>query len=154
MALDAQILLLQGERLAGGDPQLPLDQIKPRYRFGHRVLDLQPRVHLHEVEAQVTVACRLGDELDGSGTHIFDGLGRCYRRLSHLTPAFLAHSGGGCLLKNLLVAALHGAVALKQMNDIAVGIAEHLDLDMAGPVDVAFDEHRIVAEAVDRLAPA
>ena len=40
----------RGEALAARDAQLPFDQIDPGDRLGHRVLDLQPRVHLHEIE--------------------------------------------------------------------------------------------------------
>jgi hypothetical protein len=42
--------VLQRQRLAGGDAQLPLDQVEPGDHLGDRVLDLQARVHLHEVE--------------------------------------------------------------------------------------------------------
>jgi hypothetical protein len=45
----------QRQRLAGGHAQLPLDQVEPGDHLGDRVLHLQPRVHLHEVEAQVAV---------------------------------------------------------------------------------------------------
>ena len=53
VAVDPQLVLLQRQRLAGGHAQLPLDQVEPGDRLGDRVLDLQPRVHLHEEEAQV-----------------------------------------------------------------------------------------------------
>ena len=38
------------ERLAGGDPQLVGHQVAAGDRLGHRMLDLQPGVHLQEVE--------------------------------------------------------------------------------------------------------
>ncbi len=41
----------QRQRLAGGDAQLPLDEVEAGDHLGDRMLDLQPRVHLHEVEA-------------------------------------------------------------------------------------------------------
>ena len=53
MAVDAQFMLLKRQRLARRHPQLPLDKIEPGDRLGDRVLDLQPRVHLHEEELQV-----------------------------------------------------------------------------------------------------
>jgi hypothetical protein len=67
--------------------------------------------------------------------------------------------GAGCLLDHLLVAALHGAVALTQMDRVAVGIGQHLDLDMARIGQVLLHVDRIVTEAglgflscqVDRL---
>ena len=56
------------QRLAGGDAELPLDQVEAGDRLGHRVLDLQPRVHLHEVEGAV----RLEQELDRAGALVGD----------------------------------------------------------------------------------
>ena len=49
-ALD-DFLLRQRQRFAGGDAQLPFDQVLAGHQFGHRMLDLQARVDLHEVEA-------------------------------------------------------------------------------------------------------
>ena len=47
---EADVRLRQRQRLAGRDAQLPFDQVEPGDHLGHRMLDLQPRVHLHEVE--------------------------------------------------------------------------------------------------------
>ncbi len=64
-------LLVEGQGFAGRDPQLPFDEIEPGDRLGHRVLDLQARVHLHEVEAVGPQrAAAVGDELDGAGADI------------------------------------------------------------------------------------
>jgi hypothetical protein len=45
-----------------------------------------------------------------------------------------------------LVSALDGAVAHPRRPDIAVGVGDDLDLDMAGIGDKAFEEHDRVAE--------
>ena len=50
-----QLVLAAGQRLAGGDPQLPFDQIQAGDQFGDRMFDLQAGVHLHEVEAAVLI---------------------------------------------------------------------------------------------------
>ena len=47
-----QLVLGLRQRLAGRDAQLPLHQIEAGDHLGHRMLDLQARVHLHEVEAR------------------------------------------------------------------------------------------------------
>ena len=57
-------------------------------------------------------------------------------------------------LDHLLVAALQRAVALEQMDDIAVLVAEHLHLDMARAGDIFLDQHAVVAEGGRRLALA
>ena len=85
MAANLQLFLLQRQRLAGGDAQLPFDQIQAGDHFGDRVLDLQAGVHLHEVEGAVLV----GDELDRAGADIANCLGRGNGGFAHLAAAFL-----------------------------------------------------------------
>ena len=62
------------------------------------------------------------------------------------------HGGAGRLLDQLLVAALDRAVALAEVNDVAVGVGEHLDLDVAGVGQVALEVDRRVAEELLALA--
>ena len=50
-AVDRQFVLLSQERLAGGDAQLPFDQVLSGDLFGHRMLDLEAGVHFHEPDA-------------------------------------------------------------------------------------------------------
>ena len=52
------------------------------------------------------------------------------------------------------MAALHGAVALKQVDHVALRVAKDLNLDVAGAQYVFLDQHRIIAKAVDGLALA
>ena len=49
------------------------------------------------------------------------------------------------------MAALGGAVALEEVHDVAVAVAEHLDLDVPAVLDVLLDQHGVVAER--RAAP-
>ena len=49
-------------------------------------------------------------------------------------------------LHDLLMAALHGAVALEQVDDGAVGIGQDLHLDMAGALDQLFQIDLVLAE--------
>ena len=53
-------------------------------------------------------------------------------------PAAL-RAGEGGLFENFLVTPLQGAVALAQMDDVAMAIAENLHLDMPGFSKIAFD---------------
>ena len=46
----ADVLLLEPERLAGGNADLGLDQVDSRDHLGDRVLDLDPGVDFDEVE--------------------------------------------------------------------------------------------------------
>ena len=62
-------------------------------------------------------------------------------------------AGGWSALHDLLVAPLHGAVALEEVDDPAVGVREHLDLEVAGPPDEPFEVDVVLAEGGGRLAP-
>jgi hypothetical protein len=150
MAVHRDLLLRQRQRLARGHAQLPLDQILAGDRLGHRVLHLQPRVHLHEVKAPILFS----NELDRPRTHVADRLGRRHGGFAHLLAAFRRHARRGRFFQHLLVAALHRAIALVQVHAAAVAVAKHLDLDVARLLHITLDQHRVVAEAVDRLALA
>ena len=43
------------EPLAAGNPDLPVDEVEAGHHLGHRMLDLQPGVHLEEIERAVVV---------------------------------------------------------------------------------------------------
>ncbi len=55
-------------------------------------------------------------------------------------------------LDDLLVAALDGTVALEQMHDIAMGIAQNLAFDVTGTLDQLFEIDLVLAERGHRLA--
>ncbi len=50
MPIDLDVLLLIAQRFTISDTDLLLDDIDPGDHLGHRMLDLNPRVHLHEIE--------------------------------------------------------------------------------------------------------
>ena len=54
-------------------------------------------------------------------------------------------------LDDLLMAALHRAVALPEVDDTALTITDNLDLDVPRAVDEALDEDGAVAERRERL---
>ena len=55
-------------------------------------------------------------------------------------------------LDDLLVPALHRAIAFVQVQDVAVAVAEHLDFDVLGARDVFFEENGRVAKGAPCLA--
>ena len=131
------------ERLAGGDADHLLDQIDAGDQLGHRMLDLQPRVHLQEVEALVLS----GDELDRAGAVVADGYSQRDRLLAHFLAGRFVEQRARRFLDDFLVAALDRAFALAEIDDMAVLVAQHLDLDMARIGDEFLDEDAVVAEA-------
>ena len=157
MALDAQLVLTQRQRLATGHTQLPLDQVQASDGFGHRVLHLQAGVHLHEKELHgfgLVISRLLDDKFDCARAHIVHRFGRRHRSSAHLRTQGFGHAGGRGFFEHLLVAALHRAVALKQIYAIALRVAKHLDLDVAWALHILFDQHRIAAKAVEGFALA
>ena len=131
------------------DANLPLHEVDAGHELGDRMLDLEARVHLEEVELAVAVE----QELARAGVHVAGGLRGAHRRLAHRAPQLRRHGDARRLLDHLLVAALHRALALAERQHRAVLVAEHLDLDVARADDVLLDVHRVVAEGVLRLAP-
>ncbi len=77
----AQIVLLQRQRFAGRDPQLPFDEVEPRHHFGHRMFDLQARIHFHEIE----IAGPGHDELDRARADVTHRPRGGHRGVAHLT---------------------------------------------------------------------
>ncbi len=113
------------------------------------MLDLQPRVHLQEIEAAVLA----GDELDGAGAIVADRLGERDRLLAHCCARLGIEQRARRLLDDLLVAALDRAFALAEIDDVAVLVAQNLDFDVARIGDEFLDEDAIIAEARFRLRP-
>src|ERR1700722_15233648 len=108
------------------------------------MFDLKTRVHLHEIETAVLIR----DELDGPRSDIADRLRGVHGRLSHRGPSLQRHAGCGRFLDQLLMPALNGAVALEQVDAVAVRVAEHLDLDVTRLQYVFLDQNLFVAEGV------
>ena len=60
------IVLLEGQGLTRGDPDLLLDEVDARHQLRDRVLNLDSRVDLDEVE----VVGRVNQEFTGSRVHV------------------------------------------------------------------------------------
>ena len=106
------------------------------------MLDLDPRVHLEEVVVPLAVE----QPLDRARALVADGA----RGLHGDGPDPLAQLGRdrrrGRLLDELLVPPLDRAVALAEVNHIAVRICEHLHLDVTRILEIALDVDRRVRE--------
>ena len=131
------------EALARRDRELRAREVDPGQELGDRVLDLEARVHLDEVEAPLGVE----QELDRPGAAVVERLARAARRLLHVGAQLVRQRRGRTLLDELLVAALHRALALAEREHAALAVAEHLDLDVARADDRPLDVERAVGEA-------
>jgi hypothetical protein len=147
VAAQAHVLLAQRQRLARGHAQLQLDQIEPGHGLGHRVLDLQARVHLHEIEPALGVE----QALERAHPLIADRPCRRDRGRAHALAQRRVDGRRRRLLDDLLVAPLHRAVALAEVNRVAVAVGQHLDLDVARVGDDTFEDQAVVPKGVARL---
>ena len=133
-----------------GDPDLRLDDVEAGDDLGHRVLDLDARVDLDEVEG---AGVGIHQELDRAGADIVGGAADLERRLAQGRAALLVEIGGGGALDHLLVAALDRAVALEQVDEVAVAVAQELHLDVARAADQLLEIDLVLAEGGLGLAP-
>ena len=131
-----------GERGPGGDLHLHDDEVDLGDLLGHGVLDLDARVHLDEDVATVLAE----QELDGAGVDVVDRLRELHRVGAHALAQVRVEVGRGGDLDDLLVAALHGAVALEEVQDLTAGVADDLHLDVPRIDHGLLEVHRRVAE--------
>ena len=146
-ARGGNVLLLERQRFAIGDTQLPLNEIQTRYHLGYRMLDLDSRVDLEEVKLVVAIE----HELDGSGAIVAHLFSQPHRGAAHFLAKFGGQSWSGRFFDDLLATPLNGALALEQVNDISVLIAENLHLDVAEVLDALFHIQAPVVEGDLRL---
>ena len=133
----------QRQGLASGDAQLPLHEVQAGDHLGDRMLHLQSRVHFHEIKP----AIGFGNELHRAGTYVANRPGSRDSRFTHRFAALGCHAGRGRFLDDFLVAALHGAVALEQIHTLSMLVGKHLDLNMSRLLQIAFDQHLVIAKA-------
>ena len=115
------------------------------------MLNLQPGVHLQEIEFAVII----GEELDRAGAGVADRARGQPGRVEELGPhtgcAF--YQGRRCFFDDLLMAALNGAFPFPDGPYGAVGVRKHLDLDVVTGGQVALAEHGRVPECGLCFAP-
>ncbi len=147
-AVEPHVVLGERQLLAGGDAQHQLDEIEPGDQLGHRMLDLQPRIHFEKVE----IALAIDDELDRAGRAVIDGASQRHRLRAHCRAGHIVEERARRLLDDLLMPALDRAFALAEIDDVAVRVAQHLDFDMPRLLDVLFDKDAVVGKARPSLA--
>ena len=141
VAVKFHVALLDGEVGSSGNADLLENQVNVGDHLGHRMLDLNACVHLNEVEFAVLI-----QEFDGADTEILD-LAHCLGdRLADRLARAGIERGRGAFLPDLLVTPLQGAVALAEMDGISMAVTEHLNLDVAGALEIFLDIDCVIAE--------
>ena len=112
------------------------------------MLHLQPRVHFHEVHG---VRLQVEDELDGAGADVTDFVRDRRGVLQHRLAQILRQHRRIGLFEDLLLVALHAAVAQPQHPAVAVHVAQQLRFDVAQRRNVLFEVNVAVAECGARF---
>ena len=141
------------QRQATGDPELVLYEVDPPHQFGDRMLNLKAGVHLKKGEALSagSVGIVPDQKLDGAGRGVVAGTCRIGRGFFHSRPQLRRHSGSRRFLDQLLASTLSRTVALAQADDVAAGVGDHLDFDVACRSQQLFHEDSAIAERSDRF---
>jgi hypothetical protein len=148
VAGERDVALLEAEAHPRGDADLLLHDVYARDHLGDGVLHLETRVRLHVIELPLIVH----QELERAGVGVLHGLGRVHHQAAHLAPHLLRQDGRRRFLDQLLVAPLDRALALAEVHHVAVMVADDLELDVAGVVEILLDVDVAVAEGRLRLA--
>ena len=137
----AQLRVVQMAALR--DQNLRAHQVNAGDDLGDGVLDLDARVHLDE---EPFVRVEIEEEFDRAGVVVADVRGDVHGGVAEFAAHDSVQRDGRRDFDDLLVAALDGAIALVQMQHVAVPVAEHLHLDVLGARNVFFQEDGGIAE--------
>ena len=113
------------------------------------MLHLQAGVHLQEIEAPVVVE----EKFQRAGAPVADGARAATASRPIRSRSSAMTAGDGASSMSFWWRRCTRAVALAQVDRVAVAIAEHLDLDVAGMLDEPLEDQRGVAEGAAGLAP-
>ncbi len=132
-----------GQRLPLGDEDLRLDQIVASDLFGDGVLDLNTGIDFDEV---TLAGIDVQKKLDGARIIQPGGAADGESGVPHGLAKALVQIRRRRELDDLLMPSLQRAVALEEMDEIAVPIADQLHFDMASPPDEFLEENIAHAE--------
>src|SRR5438105_10588613 len=140
------LVLRERQRLAGRHAQLRGHQVEAGDFFVDRMLHLEPGVHLEKVEA----ALRVHQELERARIDVSDGARARDRGVRQPALGLRLEVRRRRLLHELLMTPLDRALALVQVDDAALRVAEDLDLDVARRLEIALDVDLGAAEGALR----
>src|SRR3546814_14312329 len=113
---------------------LLVDQIDAGDFFGHRVFDLQARVHFQEVELSALAE----DEFDGAGVAVANRAGDAGRGLADLLAQRGIERRRRGFIDDLLEAALDRAFPLPHVHHASLAVAHSLHFDLTRVSVIAF----------------
>ena len=126
---------------AGGDADLLQHEVDIGDHLGDGMLDLDPGIHLDEIEFAVLV-----EEFDGADAEILHLLHRLGDGGADPGARRGIERRRGAFFPDFLMAALQRAIAFAEMDRAAAAVAEHLDFDVARLLQVFLEIDRRIAE--------
>ena len=111
------------------------------------MLYLESCVHFHEVKF---VVVSIENKFNCACVVVSNCLSSSDGSLADLLSQGVRDTGRS-LLNNFLMATLHSAVSLIQVNVVAVLITEHLNLDVAGSLNIFLNDHMVVIKSLHSL---
>jgi hypothetical protein len=145
----SDLFLSQAERTTRGHFDLQAHEVEASDALGHGMLDLEPGVHLEEVEGAFGVE----QELDRPRVLVACGTRRRDSGRTKGRTRFGGERRTRGLFDDLLMATLEGALALAEVKGLALPVGQDLHLDVTRSFDETLDDHRVVAEGRFRFAP-
>ncbi|MNI20288.1 hypothetical protein D3C73_737620 [compost metagenome] len=142
VAVNLHFFLFDRQRLTGSDTQLLFNQIHAGDHLGNRMLNLNTGVHFDEIELAVFI-----QELESACAAVTDFHTGFRAALADITAHFAGDARCRSLFNHFLVAALHGAVALGQIDGVTLTVRQHLNFDMAWVFQVFFHVNHVVVES-------
>src|SRR5271157_1469586 len=130
-----------------GNHDLALDQVNVGDHLRHRMLHLNARIHLDEMQAPVLVH----QELDRARVGVANLRQSLAQHYSDLIAQLGSDLGRRRLLQQLLVPPLDGTFALAQTHHVAVLVRQDLKLDVPGMLHIFLHVEIAVAERPGRL---
>ncbi len=125
------------------DKNLRTHQVDAGDHFGDGVFYLDAGIHFDEIPL---AGIHVVEKFDGAGVAIVGFARQLQRGVAQFFANARRQIRGGGDLHYFLMAALHGAVAFVQMQEMAVMVAEDLHFDVTRVGQIFFQEHAGVAE--------
>ena len=113
------------------------------------MFDLDARIHFDKVKL---VRVRIDQKFDRACILIADFFTNRDRSIAQRLTNFRQQVWGRSNFNDLLVTSLHRTITFIQVHQIAVLVAEQLDLDMPGMFNKLFDKHLGAAKSRQRFA--
>ncbi len=148
---EGDFVLREPQRLAHRDEDLLLHEVHAGDFLGDGMLHLNAFVDLQKI----IVAFGVRHKLHRAGIHVARLAANSQRGFSHFLPQLrqFSHQRRRRFLDEFLVAALDGAIAFAEVNDIAMRVTQNLKLNVPRILDEFFDVNPAVAKHHFRLAP-